>query len=696
MRKLTVPHIPYTKEEDEIILQRRREFVSHADIATELGRASDSSVRRRFWTLVKSGAPGALQTRNPLSEMDFETIVKRRTAGVQWQEIAKSYDRTTLSMANAYREYKQAKLYPHLQNIPRRPWTDEEISYLIDCRESGQTFPNIADSLHRSVNSVKSKFTTIKMSGNPSRPTIVNAFTKEDDDSIIYLREILDLSWPQIGQKMPNRKNSAEPRYYNYLRPKESASSNSSTKRFTPRNFALLHDLCNQQQLSWEAVQEKMPQFTVQELQYRHTFLSRWPPPSTLPLAAVKQSRNFTTVTESSMRFFGKSCRTLLASPRPGTLWTTPTIHLRGHFRSFHALYAPSCRLSARDLPPERSGSFVDISSRCRSADSFPSLHSIARFSSRKATTAVPKRGASKAYSDEDFELIAKRRQEGATYKELAVELGRSCHNAVARAFNRWVAKTGHNTPLPRSRTRNYSKVEVDLVIRRRQEGKSFPEIAMEIGRSSMGLASLWQRWTAKTGQEHLRRRNRRRGDDCDYEYKLIKKMRSSGVPWLKIAAELGRDPTGVARTYRFKEQSLALGAVMCDALRDCRPFSIADLQILKHSRDVLRQSWPEIAQHMGRKPSTLQSTYYRDRLKNTVNRPSSFKADYSQEQLQMLEHLRSVLKLPWKEIQLRMPNRTITALQERHRKITAEADVVLRAAKSSDESDPSPLSQKS
>lgn len=279
----------FTQEDRELILQRRREGVSFPDIATELGRDDIRNVWYTFnRTATRDGSDKIISRQCPLSASDFEEIGLLRASGMKWRDISQAYGKPPNSVAMWFRGKTRRALS---QQLTRRPWSEAEVSHLLDGVDGHRQWTEIARQVGRSTHAVKLKYFRIRPTNQVERPFRKNEHTAQERGQIQYLREVLKMTWGQMQVHLPTRTTSSlQAQYYNHCWSKGgSGHSPYAPKHFTSNDHTLLLDLRHKQLLSWEAVHAKMSQWTVEELQNRYELLVRWPPPST-PSPAVNEN----------------------------------------------------------------------------------------------------------------------------------------------------------------------------------------------------------------------------------------------------------------------------------------------------------------------------------------------------------------------------------------------------------------------
>lgn len=538
---------PYTAEEDRIILQRRREHVSFPDITTELGRASLYGVKSRFRTLLQHGEPGNIKRMKPLSDSEHEQIAQKRAAGIHWSDIAPLFNRSAKICANLHARYKEARLQSHLRYLSKRPWKDAEVTELMHSRDClGLSWHIIAESLQRSQRSISSKYHSVKLEGRESRPTHKNGYTVEEDNSILYLREVLNLTWKELQHRIPHRTQvSLRNRHRDYLRPTPAADVH-TREYFTIDDYTLLDELRNTQQLSWDEVRAKMPNYSTEDLQNRHALLIKWPP-SAKPSSPTKlsQSRTFTTLAESPFSLYGTSAKTFSGSSgcgRVGTCWT-PISRPKG--QSSRAYHAPSN---------------------------------------------TSKRSGRRKFTEAEVLKMVEKRKEGKSHALIVMELGVGTVPGISGAINRWAVKNGDCHLIHQKRTDSIE--EHQRVKHMRALGMNWYEIAAHCQRSKNHVASQYRHMeeslALKTGGKGSRHQEPFTESDLRFVVHSRDVLR---LPWAEIALQQGRTPLTVkTRYYQHRASNSGNGPSHRKT-----PFSREELDKIAHLRGVRKLSWDEI-----------------------------------------------------------------------------------------------------
>lgn len=537
---------PYTAEENKIILRRRRDHVSFPNIATELGRSSASGVRSRFYKLIKDGELGPITRRVvPLSDADYDNMAQKRAAGTSWLDIARPYNRTPKSCCHAFLVHTRLKLHPHLKNLPARRWTDADVARLLECRDRlKQSWFEIADSLGRSPRSVASKYSDVTLDGKVDRPTNKDEYSSSEDDTILYLRDFLGLAWTAIHLRAPHRtKDSLRKRYFHYLGPKRQNFPERTVERFTPGDYTMLHDLKGKQQLSWDAVQERMKKWTIGDLQDHYALLIKWPPSSSpSSFKAPQQARTFTTVTESSMRFFGTSARTIPSSPLRGTFWTSMT-RANGQCRSLHALESNTKRIRR------------------------------ARFSAG------------------EIERMIDLKKEGNSYPEIALELDIASPSSCRTAIRRWAIQNKQENVLRASPSA--TGYDHERIKEMKSSGMTWREVGSHFKANPVGIAAKYRRIEETMALPPGSRGLSKHGEifSADDVRSIFYARDGLQKSWPEIGHQLGRSPQSVEGKYH----QVRLKTSVDRPSMSRKMFSQAELDSLYHFRFVQKLPWIEI-----------------------------------------------------------------------------------------------------
>lgn len=103
------------------------------------------------------------------------------------------------------------------------------------------------------------------------------------------------------------------------------------------------------------------------------------------------------------------------------------------------------------------------------------------------------KSGAGQGWTRQDDDLLLLRRQQGATFKTIAVELSRT-ENSV---LGRYHSKLARLDPAARERLSTDDKSKLEIVERRTQEGKLFWQIAEELGIETWQVGYLYRKFNS-------------------------------------------------------------------------------------------------------------------------------------------------------------------------------------------------------
>ena len=96
----------------------------------------------------------------PWTKEDAQALVEMRESGVSYAEIAKKLNRTTPGCEKYYRLIKEGKVQ---QSKPRsNAWTEEQIEILVRMKDAGASYPEIAKAVNRSVNACRNKRLLLK------------------------------------------------------------------------------------------------------------------------------------------------------------------------------------------------------------------------------------------------------------------------------------------------------------------------------------------------------------------------------------------------------------------------------------------------------------------------------------------------------------------------------------------------------
>lgn len=106
-----------------------------------------------------------------------QQILEMRNAGQQYREIAEYFDTTTANISSVVTRMKKEGY----QILKKRPWTQEEETYFLEMRREGLSYEYMAEILDKSYDSIKKKASELVKAGivETYRPTL-NKYTSEE------------------------------------------------------------------------------------------------------------------------------------------------------------------------------------------------------------------------------------------------------------------------------------------------------------------------------------------------------------------------------------------------------------------------------------------------------------------------------------------------------------------------------------
>ncbi|CAK1358824.1 unnamed protein product [Cercospora beticola] len=210
-------------------------------------------------------------------------------------------------------------------------------------------------------------------------------------------------------------------------------------------------------------------------------------------------------------------------------------------------------------------------------------------------------------YSPAEDQQILRRRKEGAFYRAIGAELGRSEYAVNAR-YRRLVLLHGHEGEVKRKKFPRPSKftAEEDAhIIRRRAEAATFTTIASELGSYSRHKVNTrWRDLFASgkaRGTSPLKERPR---PLTDGQYKQILALKQKGLKWREIASHVQRKVGGLQNMVYYR--SLAENAPSTILKR----WTDTETATLIRLREKDSKSWSEIANAMNRSYKSVESQY--------------------------------------------------------------------------------------
>lgn len=115
-----------------------------------------------------------------------QQILEMRNAGQQYKEIAEYFETTTSNISSVVTRMKKEGY----NIIKARPWTEEEELYFLELREEGHGYEYMAEVLNKSYDSIKKKASELVKAGiiETYRPTL-NRYTSEE--LIEYIKQYI-------------------------------------------------------------------------------------------------------------------------------------------------------------------------------------------------------------------------------------------------------------------------------------------------------------------------------------------------------------------------------------------------------------------------------------------------------------------------------------------------------------------------
>jgi len=267
----TVPlKVYYTKAEDDLILQGRREKRPTLAIARELGR-SPASVHRRSLRLDLKGALPIVRE-SLFSTEGWDKISAMRAAGESFRTIAQALE---VSLGTMLCQWRHMRTKP--ERSPDRTATSAERLHMISLRNDQMLRPaQIAIRTGRSTTVVRRALrsplnTKRKPLEKPARP-----YTQAEDGEIIRLREQDGLTYAQIAARMQERSaKGVQHRYYGYLRDRGATRKVNNSLSCTKVEAAELIRLRKDGRLSFAQIVELFPGRNAMALNEKHFRLTK-------------------------------------------------------------------------------------------------------------------------------------------------------------------------------------------------------------------------------------------------------------------------------------------------------------------------------------------------------------------------------------------------------------------------------------
>lgn len=188
-------HHSYTPEEDQLLIKQRELGKSWRDIGKLFPRRHWSTLIHRYSRLTRKYPPTpGTRDYNFWTPEEDEKLVEAKELGFTWKEIADLFDNER-SQESLFGRYQQFRGPSKTRRIPYSP---EEDKHLLEAVKAGFTWKEIAELFdeERAVHSLKARLKVLK-ANNESIKGYVSVYRSEEDEILLKSKEkgLLGRNW---------------------------------------------------------------------------------------------------------------------------------------------------------------------------------------------------------------------------------------------------------------------------------------------------------------------------------------------------------------------------------------------------------------------------------------------------------------------------------------------------------------------
>lgn len=192
--------------------------------------------------------------RSRFSQDDVDTILRERTAGKTFLEIATMLTRNAASVRCAfYRAVRKTGNQDHLIRT-KKSFNAREIETMSELRRANRTWKDIGALLGRSAAVARNAYQHHTLDQDSTNYMHLGAFWDPDAvKDLIHMRDSLQMSWKAITKASGKSAGSLRERYY-----REKSDKVSGPQRWTTKQDELLIRL-REKPLTWKMIKQEFP-----------------------------------------------------------------------------------------------------------------------------------------------------------------------------------------------------------------------------------------------------------------------------------------------------------------------------------------------------------------------------------------------------------------------------------------------------
>ena len=272
--KLSKRGKPWTAVQDEVLQAKREQGLSYKQIRKEIFPDRSLGALRNRYSELRRGQTALTKGEriDSWTTKDDRRLLDLNKGKISWRDLREKHfpDRTPSAIKARYFALTQDPSVPKAER--KNGWTTDDENRLLDLKvEQDVTWRDLKKHFPgRTLGAIKARY--YALTRDPSVPDgeRKDAWTTEEDERLVKLREEDGLSWPDVDKYFSGRSKGALQMRYHKLTSDPAASREKARVLWTPEEDDRLLMLIQEGTFTWEEMAEDFPGRSARALIMRH------------------------------------------------------------------------------------------------------------------------------------------------------------------------------------------------------------------------------------------------------------------------------------------------------------------------------------------------------------------------------------------------------------------------------------------